>query len=136
MLKYIVKTFLLSLPLYICLTAQSETVLSLDLKEMQLPFGITVQVPANKPKIGLALSGGGARGITQLGILRALEESGIQPDYIVGTSMGSIIGGLYSAGYSLDVLDSIITNAPWAFFFRVRRNQQKRTFCRPKNNRR
>jgi NTE family protein len=63
--------------------------------------------------VALALSGGGARGIAQIGVIKALEENGIPIDVIVGTSMGSIIGGLYAAGYSVDQLDSIAENAPW-----------------------
>ena len=50
---------------------------------------------AGKPKIGVVLSGGGAKGISHIGVLKALEKAGIRPDYITGTSMGSIIGGLY-----------------------------------------
>ena len=67
----------------------------------------------NHPKIGLVLSGGGAKGIAHIGILKALEEEGIRPDFIVGTSMGSIIGGLYALGYSADQLDSIIREINW-----------------------
>lgn len=65
------------------------------------------------PKIGVVLSGGGAKGIAHVGILKALEEEGIRPDFIVGTSMGSIIGGLYAAGYSANQLDSIIRKIDW-----------------------
>ncbi len=66
-----------------------------------------------RPKIGVVLSGGGAKGIAHIGILKAMEEEGLRPDYIVGTSMGSIIGGLYSIGYSADQLDSIIRQIDW-----------------------
>ena len=54
------------------------------------------------PKIGLVLSGGAARGIAHIGVLKVMEECGIIPDYITGTSMGSIIGALYALGYSPD----------------------------------
>ena len=66
-----------------------------------------------KPKIGLVLSGGGAKGIAHVGILKSLEEAGIRPDYIVGTSMGAVVGGLYSLGYSADELKDIILNIDW-----------------------
>jgi len=66
-----------------------------------------------RPKIGLVLSGGGAKGIAHIGILKALEEEGIRPDYISGTSMGSIIGGLYSLGYTADQLDTLIRQVDW-----------------------
>ena len=65
------------------------------------------------PKVGVVLSGGGAKGIAHVGILKALEEEGIRPDFIVGTSMGSIIGGLYAIGYSADQLDSIVRQIDW-----------------------
>jgi NTE family protein len=67
----------------------------------------------NLPTIGLVLSGGGARGIAHIGVLKALEEEGIVPDYITGVSMGSIVGGLYAAGYSADSLEQIVLNADW-----------------------
>jgi NTE family protein len=66
-----------------------------------------------RPKIALVLSGGGARGIAQIGVLKELEKEGIQIDYIIGTSIGSIVGGLYASGYSASELDSIISSADW-----------------------
>ena len=60
--------------------------------------------------VGLVLSGGGAKGITHIGIIQALEENGIPIDYIAGTSIGAIVGGLYAMGYTpqemLDLLAS------------------------------
>ncbi len=93
--------------------SQTKYILSLDLKEKKLPFGLTDFVPEHKPEIAFALSGGGARGLSQIGVLKALEEAGIKPDLIVGTSMGSIVGGLYAAGYSVDQLDSIAHQTDW-----------------------
>jgi NTE family protein len=66
-----------------------------------------------RPKIGLVLSGGGAKGIAHIGILKTLEEVGLTPDYITGTSMGSIVGGLYSIGYSADELEALVTTVNW-----------------------
>ena len=60
-----------------------------------------------KPKIGLVLSGGGAKGLAHIGVLKVLEQAGVKVDYIGGTSMGSIIGGLYASGYNARQLDSI-----------------------------
>ncbi|MDE5736208.1 MAG: patatin-like phospholipase family protein, partial [Bacteroidales bacterium] len=68
---------------------------------------------SNRPKVGLVLSGGGAKGIAHVGILKIIEELGIPVDYITGTSMGSIIGGLYAYGYSAAELDSILRAADW-----------------------
>lgn len=60
-----------------------------------------------RPKIGLVLSGGGAKGMAHIGVLKALEKYGIKPDFIGGTSMGAIVGSMYAAGYSADQIDSI-----------------------------
>ena len=58
-------------------------------------------------KVGLVLSGGGAKGLAHIGVIRALEENNIPIDYITGTSMGAIIGGLYAAGYSPDEMETL-----------------------------
>ncbi|MFQ3597254.1 MAG: patatin-like phospholipase family protein [Chloroherpetonaceae bacterium] len=70
------------------------------------------KTPARKT-LGLALSGGGARGIAQIGVLKALEDKGVPIDYIVGTSMGAIIGGLYSTGYSPAYLETLVKTLSW-----------------------
>jgi NTE family protein len=67
----------------------------------------------DNPKIGLVLSGGGAKGLAHIGILKFLEEAGITPDFITGTSMGSIIGGLYATGYSAEEIKQIAISADW-----------------------
>ncbi|ESU23669.1 putative patatin-like phospholipase [Flavobacterium enshiense DK69] len=64
-----------------------------------------------RPKIGLVLSGGGAKGLAHVGVLKVLEEAGVKVDYIGGTSMGAIVGGLYAAGYTANQLDSIFRAA-------------------------
>lgn len=58
-------------------------------------------------KVGLVLSGGGAKGLAHIGVLKVLEEAGIRIDYIAGTSMGAMVGAMYAAGYSATELDSI-----------------------------
>ena len=63
-----------------------------------------------RPKIGLVLSGGGAKGFAHIGVLKVLEQAGVKIDYIGGTSMGAVVGGLYSSGYSASQIDSIFTN--------------------------
>ena len=68
--------------------------------------------PARKT-VGLALSGGGANGLSQIGVLKAFDEKGVPVDFIAGTSIGAIIGGLYSCGYSPDSLEEIVHSLPW-----------------------
>jgi len=60
--------------------------------------------------VALVLSGGGARGLAHVGVLKALEENNIPIDYIVGTSMGAIVGGFYAAGYSADQIEDIVSS--------------------------
>ncbi|MCB9502905.1 MAG: patatin-like phospholipase family protein [Deferribacteres bacterium] len=69
--------------------------------------------PIERPKIGLAFSGGGANGIAQIGVLQVLYENEIPIDYIVGTSMGSLIGGLYAAGYTPYEIESMMASFDW-----------------------
>ena len=65
-------------------------------------------LPIHAQRVGLVLSGGGAKGMTHIGIIRALEENGIPIDYIAGTSMGAIIGSLYAMGYSPDDMEALL----------------------------
>jgi NTE family protein len=67
----------------------------------------------DRPKIGLVLSGGGAKGIAHVGFLRVMEEAGIHPDYITGTSMGSIVGGLYAIGFTVDSIQQMMEKQDW-----------------------
>ena len=60
-----------------------------------------------RPKVGLVLSGGGAKGFAHIGVLKVLEKAGVKIDYIGGTSMGAVVGGLYATGYSATQIDSI-----------------------------
>ena len=75
------------------------------------------QNAAQRPKIGLALSGGGARGAAHVGVLRVLEELRIPVDYIAGTSMGSIIAGLYASGMTLDQIEHALVTMDWEHIF-------------------
>src|SRR5881392_2596164 len=71
------------------------------------------QSPNGRPKIGVTLSGGGAKGLAHIGILKAIDSAGLKVDYITGTSMGSIIGGLYAIGYSADSIEKIAHKTDW-----------------------
>ena len=66
-----------------------------------------------RPKIGLVLGGGGAKGAAEVGVLKYIEQAGIKIDYIAGTSIGSIVGALYSVGYRADDLDSLFHSQQW-----------------------
>lgn len=66
-----------------------------------------------RPKIGLVLSGGAARGLAHIGVLKALEEQGVRIDAIAGTSMGAVVGGLYASGYSIAELENLATTLDW-----------------------
>lgn len=74
---------------------------------------ISLHAQEQRKKVGVVLSGGGAKGMAHIGALKVIEEAGIPIDYIVGTSMGSIVGGLYSIGYSTDQLDKMVREQDW-----------------------
>jgi NTE family protein len=71
-----------------------------------------------RPKVGLVLAGGGARGAAHVGFLKVMEEMHIPVDYVAGTSMGSLVGALYSAGYSPAEMESIVGGIDWGALFR------------------
>lgn len=81
-----------------------------------------------RPKIGLVLSGGGAKGVAHIGVLKVLEEAEIPIDYISGTSMGAIIGGLYSIGYTAAELDSMVREQDWMFLLTDQIQRPYRSF--------
>ncbi|MEM9056353.1 MAG: patatin-like phospholipase family protein [Pseudomonadota bacterium] len=83
-----------------------------------------------RPRIGLALSGGGARGAAHVGVLRALEDMRIPIDYIAGTSVGAIIGGLYAAGADTDEIERIVTEFDWEAAFSDQVDRADRSFRR------
>ncbi|MCR5013288.1 MAG: patatin-like phospholipase family protein [Bacteroidales bacterium] len=74
-------------------------------------IGDTIKAP--RPKVGIVLGGGGAKGAAHIGVLKYIDELGIPVDYVVGTSMGSIIGGLYALGYPPDEIEDLISNLDW-----------------------
>jgi NTE family protein len=78
-----------------------------------ITIDIESQIVQKRPQVGLVLSGGGAHGIAHIGVLKVMEEAGLRPDIITGVSMGSIIGGMYSLGYSADSLEKIFKSINW-----------------------
>lgn len=77
-------------------------------------YSYSQDTPQRK-KVALVLSGGGAKGTAHIGALKVLEQANIPIDMIVGTSMGALMGGLYSIGYNADMLDSLVRVQDWAF---------------------
>ena len=96
--------------------SQSIKIVHLRFFAFCLVFMLTIGLTASAQKVGLVLSGGGAKGVAHIGVIRALEENGIPIDYITGTSMGAIIGGLYAAGYSPDEMEAIITSKDFSYW--------------------
>jgi len=117
--KYITSLFILSIAL--------SAILNIDLyakyETEVIVFGNRIE--SYSPKVALVLSGGGARGISQVGVIGQLENAKIDFDYIVGTSIGSVIGGLVSAGYTAKDLDSIVKTANWESMFISTKNDNR-----------
>jgi len=96
----------------------------------------SVEAPSNDPPdLVLVLSGGGARGAAHIGVIRVLEELGIAPDMVVGTSMGAIIGGLYAAGWSPDDMEHLVREIDWENIFTDRMERRQRSFRRKQDDR-
>src|SRR5215510_5516568 len=76
--------------------------------------------PAARPRIGLVLSGGGARGAAHVGVLKALEEMHIPIDAVAGTSMGAVVGGLYASGMPAADIEKLISSVNWQDAFQDR----------------
>lgn len=83
----------------------------------------------NRKSVGLVLSGGGAKGAAQLRVIKAIEEAGIPIDYIAGTSIGSIIGGLYAVGYTIEEIEELYTSMNWFDVFMDRNDRDKQLFA-------
>src|SRR3954465_9938388 len=76
-------------------------------------LSITFSAIAQRPKIGLTLSGGGAKGLAHIGILKAIDSAGLKIDYITGTSMGAVLGALYAVGYSGKEIEQLCKDMEW-----------------------
>jgi len=91
--------------------------------------------PQSRPRIGLVLSGGGARGAAHVGVLQVMEELRIPVDYIAGTSMGSIVGGLYAAGYSPERMQQELQEIDWEAAFNDAPPRKNISFRRKEDDR-
>ncbi len=81
----------------------------------------------DRPRIGLVLGGGGAKGAAEVGVLKVLEERGIRPDYIAGTSIGAIVGGLYACGYSASQIEDLFRTQSWLSLIGNRNDDLRRS---------
>lgn len=95
------------------ISAQTVDIIKIETRKVEVPFGLTYNIPVNYPQIALVLSGGGARGLSQVGVIKSLNENNIFFEGIIGTSMGSIVGGLYSSGYSISEMEKIALENKW-----------------------
>ncbi len=107
---------------------QDTTIYKMDYVPKRLPFNLTYKDYSNRPIVALVLSGGGSRGLSQIGTLKAFEEKHVRFDYIIGTSMGSIVGGMYASGYSINQIDSIVNVIDWNDFFSANETNRRELF--------
>ena len=92
-------------------------------------------VRKDRKKVAVVLSGGGAKGMAHVGVLKVLERAGIPIDIITGTSIGSIVGGLYSIGYNAHALDSLVKGLDWSFVITDKENLSRQSLSdRKKQN--
>ncbi|MBP5211123.1 MAG: patatin-like phospholipase family protein [Bacteroidales bacterium] len=110
MLKKIISSVLISLSSVFALTAANGNIDTLQV------FSRNDVSTQSRPKIGVVLAGGGAKGAAHIGVLQFLDELNIPVDYVAGTSMGSIIGGLYSLGYEPAEMDDLIKGIDWSYY--------------------
>jgi len=80
---------------------------------------------SQQDRLALVLTGGGARGLSQIGVLRVLERAGVRPDVIVGCSFGSVVGALYAAGHTADEIDSIMRTIDWDDIISLRPDSER-----------
>ena len=91
--------------------------------------------PGQRPKLVLVLSGGGARGVAHVGVLKVLEELHIAPDMVIGTSMGSIVGGLYAAGWTPEQIEGLVNRIDWEGVFTDSVPRKDKSFRRKQDDR-
>ncbi|HLS79800.1 MAG TPA: patatin-like phospholipase family protein [Steroidobacter sp.] len=99
------------------------------------PIAIAQAADAQRERIGLVLSGGGARGAAHVGVLKALEEMRVPIDAIAGVSMGAVVGGLYASGMSADQIEQLIRSLNWQDAFQDRPPREELGFRRKQDNR-
>lgn len=119
-MPFVFCTVIIWLSVLVCPAAASDTILEAMPETME----------SNRPRIGLVLSGGGARGAAHIGVLKVLEKMRIPIDYIAGTSMGSIVGGLYASGMTPAEIEEVVTSLDWTQAFTDEIPRAERSFRR------
>ena len=95
-------------------------------KVVCLLLAVMTVVPClSRKKVAVVLSGGGAKGVAHIGALKVIEEAGLPIDIVAGTSMGSLVGGLYAIGYNAHSLDSIARGMDWSYVLSDREDMSR-----------
>jgi NTE family protein len=131
-MKKLLHTFLAA-ALFVVSTLPAEATGTLP----EFPSTSTVQPDSPSParkKVAVVLSGGGAKGVAHIGALRVIEQAGVPIDIIVGTSMGAIVGGLYSIGYSPHQLDSMVLSQDWGVLLSDRTSRPHQPYSEKEND--
>ena len=97
-------------------------------------WGFSQEKESKNPRVGLVLSGGGAKGLAHVGVLKTLDSLGVRVDYIAGTSMGAVVGALYASGYTGQQLDSIIRSTNFNILISDKVPRNSKTFYERKNS--
>ena len=97
-------------------------------------WGFSQERESKNPRVGLVLSGGGAKGLAHVGVLKTLDSLGVRVDYIAGTSMGAVVGALYASGYTGQQLDSIIRSTNFNILISDKVPRNSKTFYERKNS--
>jgi len=118
------------LPVLLVLSCLSNFAVSAELQDIKANSNTSIK----RHRIGLVLSGGGARGFSHIGVLKVLEENNVPIDYIVGTSMGSIIGGLYAIGLSPEEIEQGVEGIAWDKVFNDFAYREYKTFRRKQDD--
>ena len=119
-IRNVILPFLLSCCVFVTAAAQKERTDTLRPSVSVHPLsgngqGMQSFAVKKRPRVAVVLSGGGAKGMAHIGVLKVIERAGIPVDIVTGTSMGSIVGGLYACGWNATELDSIVRKQDWKF---------------------
>jgi NTE family protein len=101
----------------------------------QVPLGEAMPQQGHRPRVGLVLSGGGARGAAHIGVLKVLEDLHVPIDAIAGTSMGAVVGGLYASGLTAREIEAVMSSVNWQEAFRDRPPRAELSFRRKEEDR-